>query len=204
MDLSSKSIKYMMCSKALELVFAIMCVGGENERRVIMTTEVNSINSTSATSSTSSTSSSNTASNALTDETKAKLLALGVDVSNIKTEMQGEIALQQAQRQQKTQETAKNSQEDSVKSEALSLASEVGASVSSDATTSDIMSAISAKISELQSSAGADVSKMQQVAEYQQQYDSLSTSIASQQMQQAQMASSMNGLANYNKIFQNI
>lgn len=161
-----------------------------------MTDSINAVNSTSAASSASSTS------NKLTAATKAQLEALGVDTTYIKTESDGQIALKQAQASQ-TQKAQANggssASKESIKAQIQSLASQVGVSVSQTDKPEDILTKISEKISSLRAEAGNDQSKLAQIEQYQQQYESLSGQMLSMQTSQAQLAASMSGLANYNK-----
>lgn len=164
-----------------------------------------SISSVSTTSSLNSLSSASTANQPLTAATKAKLDALGVDTTSIKTETQGQVALSAAQTKQEAQKSAHshqggNSSMESIKNEAKSLASQVGVSVSDEDKVDDILSKVASKISELQVAAGTDETKLAQVQQYQSQYDSISSSLSNMQAAKAQLSSSMDNMASYNKM----
>lgn len=160
-----------------------------------------SISSLSSASSASNSSSSNANSTKLTSATKSKLEALGVDTTNITTEAEGQIALKSAQAKQKAAQhsQASNSSEDSIKSEAKSLASSIGVSVADNDSTDTILSNIASKLTEMKADAGEDETKLAEVQQYEQQYEAISGNYTAMQASQAQLAASMNGLATYNK-----
>ena len=159
---------------------------------------------------------------ALTPQTKAQLESFGIDTSNIKTEVQGQQALQSAQASQssgstqQSQQTQQPQQEQksggensafaALKSQALELASKVGASVVQTDKLNDIMSAISNTLSNMQAQAVNNPQKVAQVQAYQSEFQSLSNSISSAQSSQAgqnqvagnQIQNSLNAMANYN------
>jgi len=154
----------------------------------------------------------------LTPETKSKLENLGIDTTNIKTETQGQEALQSAQSSQQGQETQKNQESQkgqaggnqaamqALKSQAEALASKVGVSVSSDDKLSDIMDKISQALSTMQAQAANDPQKLTQIAQYQTEFDSINQSASnlqtsmqiSAQSGASQIQNSMTGLAIYN------
>lgn len=168
---------------------------------------INSIGSTSAVSSKSSSSASK-----ISAETKAKLQALGLDPTKYTTEAQAQAAIAQAQ--QGVQQTGQaggggNKEEmEAIKSDAQSLAAQVGASYDSNAKVPDIMAAISDKINSLQAEAGDDPVKLQQVKADEDQFETISNSISTMETQkqtaQAQLNGSMDGLARYNKVGLNL
>lgn len=174
-----------------------------------MTGQISSISSSSATSSTSTSSSAKK----LTEETKKKLQDLGVDTTSITTEAQGQIALLQALQQAQNREQAhhsgeKNEEMQSLKSAAISLASQVGVSVSSTDKLPDILSNIANAINNIQSQAGTDQTKLEQAQGYQNQLDAINASLANMQAQkqaaQAKISGSMEGLASQNKLYHKI
>lgn len=167
-----------------------------------MTDSISAV-SASATSNTSSSSSSSTK---LTDATKAQLEALGIDTTNITTEADGQAALKAAEANKETAKMsqASNPSEDSIKTDAKSLASELGVSISDDDTTDDILDKISSAISQLREAAGDDQTKLAEVEKYQDEYDTISGDYTNMQTSQAQLTNSMSGLASYNKIYQNL
>ncbi len=164
-----------------------------------------SISSISASSSASSSSSSS--SSALSETTKKKLEALGIDTSNIKTETEGQTKLKQAQAAQAAQQVAgqkmqqpqTGNSEDTIKSEAKSLASKMDVAVSTDDDISAILENISAKIDNLKASAGTDEAKKKEVNDFESQYSSISEEYTTLQSKQAMLSGSLSGLASYNK-----
>ncbi|MFA7658481.1 MAG: hypothetical protein WCY19_03515 [Candidatus Gastranaerophilaceae bacterium] len=147
-------------------------------------------------------------STALTAATKAKLEALGINTKNITTEAQGQTLLKTAQvkteAMKKAKDSQKNSSKNSLKTEVKSLASEVGASISDNDTIDGILNKISSKISELRQSAGDDKVKLAEIQQYQSRFEAVSSQYSDRQAAQAQLSGSMNGLANLNKIYQNL
>jgi len=156
----------------------------------------------------------------LTAQTKIQLQSLGIDTTNIKTEAQGQTALessQESQQSQSTQQTENNQQSkpaggdnssaDAIKEEAVALAQKIGASVSSNDELNDILDAISQAISKLQAQAVNDPQKAEQVAQYQAEFQSLCQSVSAMQSSNqessvqtasSQIQASMNVLASYN------
>jgi len=156
----------------------------------------------------------------LTNDTKQKLDALGVDTSSITTEAQGQIALLQAQQQQpqngqsggeKHHSGSGKAEMEAMKSQATELAGKVGVTVSSDEKLDDIMAAIGPAISAKVSAAGNDQTKLNEVQELQSEYDTLSSSLTTMQSQHAQSAqgtqainSSLNNMAVQNKVYHQV
>lgn len=166
-----------------------------------MTGSINSISTSSSASSNKSSTSS------LSETTKAKLKELGLDPTDFTSEAEAQAAIAQVQAQQQAQQSASsagNKSDDTIKTEAKSLASELDVSVSDNDTTDDILLKISSAISNLQEQAGNDENKLAQVQTYQTEYDTISQELSSKQTSQAQLSASMSGMANYNKIYQNL
>lgn len=138
----------------------------------------------------------------LTDATKKKLEYLGVDAGSIKTEAQGQAELKIAiqKEMQKAQDTNHSGSEAMIKAQAKDLAYEVGASVPSSQKVGDILTKVSSKITELKQAAGTDETKLSKVYQYQSQYDAIVSSFNNMQTAKTQIATGMDGLANYNKI----
>lgn len=156
---------------------------------------INSVQNASFTSSSSS-------SQKLTEATKKKLEYLGIDTANIKTESQGQVELKVAiqKEMQKAQATNHGGSEAMIKAQAKDLAYQVGASVSSSQKVGDILTKVSSKITELKQAAGTDETKLSKVYQYQSEYDSIVSSFNNMQTAKNQIATGMDGLANYNKI----
>ncbi len=159
----------------------------------------------------------------LTDDTKSKLQALGVDTSTITSEAQGQIALLQAQQQQQAQGGEKHhggagkAEMDSLKSEATSLASKLGISVSADEKLSDIMAAIGPAVDAKVSAAGSDQTKIAEAQELQAEFSTISSSLSTMEAQRQQGAkstqaaqgaqaidSSLANMATQNKIYHQV
>lgn len=163
-----------------------------------MTTQVGSVGTTSSTASTASASStSSSSSQKLTDETKQKLQALGVDTTSITTEMQGQIALLQAQQQQQILQAHcegksgnGKAEMDSIKSQAVSLAEKLGINVLKDEKLSDIMAVIGPALDAKVLQAGNDKTKLAEVQALQSEYNSLSSSLSKMEAQRSQQAQS--------------
>lgn len=150
-------------------------------------------------------SSSSSSEQSLTDTTKKKLEALGLDTSNIQTETQGQQKLQEAQQSQSQQQNQgqsqnNNSSQTDLISEAKSLAGKVGASISDTDSIDDMISKLSTKISAIKTDAGEDNTKLQQAQQYQSELDSLQNQYTQSQQLQSMLAGSMNAMANANKI----
>lgn len=149
--------------------------------------------------STGSTTGASASSSVLSDDTKKKLQALGLDPSKYTSEAQAQQAIQDAQtKQESTRQSGNKGSFETIKTEVQELAGSMGISAGSNDKISDIMSSISDKISELQSSAGSDQTKLSQVNSYNSQYTSITNEIA--QMEAAKSMTGATALANYNKI----
>lgn len=144
----------------------------------------------------------------LTAATKAKLEALGIDTTNIKTEAEGQAILKAAEAKpeeiQKIHAPKSSSSINSIKAEVIQLASEVGISVSSSDKIDDILNKIAYKINELIVNAGNDQNKLTQINKYQSELDTLSNELSNMESTHTKLSNSMNTLALYNKIYQNI
>lgn len=156
----------------------------------------------------------------LTAQTRAQLESLGIDITNIKTEAEGQSALQSAQSTQQGQKTQKshgakghkagggNAASQAIKQETMALAEQLGISVPSDAKLSEIMDAISQAITDMQAKAGNDPEKIAQVAQYQATFQALGQAINNLQSSKqsssgfqsgaSQLQTSMSALASYN------
>lgn len=146
----------------------------------------------------------------LTEETKKKLEALGLDPSKYKTEAEGKAALVGAQTTQ-TAQAAQSMQvqgqqpppppasAQSIKAEVEDLAAKVGVSIGSTDKPNDILTKISDKIAELKAAAGTDQTKLAEVQGYQGQYDTINAEITQMQASKSKISGTLNALANYNK-----
>lgn len=158
-----------------------------------MTDAISSISSNAS----SSLSASSSSSGKLTDETKKKLEALGIDTANVKTEAEGQAKLKEAHAAQAHQKPKGASPMASIEDGAKALASEMGVSVGSKDKLTDIFDNITAKLSELKASAGDDENKKAEVSNYENQYNTLYNEYS--QMAAARNMTGASALANYNK-----
>lgn len=164
-----------------------------------MTDAISSVSSTSSASSASASSST-----AISDDTKKKLLALGLDPSKYTTESQAEEAITEAQAKQQPQQAQKSGSSSfaTIKTEVQELASKMGLNVGTNDKTSDILSKISDEINELQSTAGSDPTKASQANAYQSQYTTISSELS--QLEAARNMTGATALGNYNKAAQGL
>lgn len=144
----------------------------------------------------------------LTAQTKALLNDLGVDISRINTEEQGQTILAAVQtkqdiNQKKIQSAQKISQE-SITNEVKDLAAQLGISVSDIDTTAEILNKISNKINEMKDDAEHDQAKLQSAKGYEAKYENLSQNYMNMQFFQAQINNTMSNLAVYNKAVLNL
>lgn len=144
----------------------------------------------------------------LTAATKAKLEALGIDTTNIKTEAEGQAILKAAEVNpkeiRKVHAPKSYSSIDSIRAEAMQLASKVGISVSGSDKIDDILNKISYKINELKVCAENNQNKLTQINQYQSELDSISSEFLNMKSSHTQLNNGMDALASYNKIYQNI
>lgn len=176
------------------------------------------INSISTFSAMQATSISSSSSNRLSEETKKKLEALGIDTSNIKTEAEGQAKLNQVKAAQsaaaeKANQTHQNSgvptnvQMETIKSQAVELAQKLGAKVDSNEKLANIMAAISEALKNYKVQSVNSPEKLEKYQAYQKQYDAISSSLQSmedQKSSQSKMSNSMAAMANYNIAFFNL
>lgn len=145
----------------------------------------------------------------LTAATKAKLEALGIDTSHIATEAEGQAILKTAEaKQEEVKKVHANkggfSAMKDIKAEAKELAAKIGVSISDNDKMDNILNKISEKINELRASAGNEPNKSAQIAQYQSRLDSISNEFLNMKSSKSQLNGSMNALAFYNKIYQNL
>lgn len=145
----------------------------------------------------------------LTEDTKNKLQALGLDPSKYITEAQGQKALIEAQAAQLFQATQAVAQPqhashigfvNSIRTEVEALAAQVGVPVGNRDKMIEVLGSIADKITDLKVSAGTDSTKLAQVNDYQSKYTTISNEIAQKESSESKLSGSLQGLANYNKI----
>ena len=139
----------------------------------------------------------------LSDETKAKLAALGITATDDMTEAEAQslIAAKEAENNAQNQTSDQgNSSETELLAEAKSLASALGVSVSSDDDVSDILDAIGNELEVMLEDAENNPSRLSQLSSYFSQLTSLTDRYDNLQTAQASMYSAMNMVSTSNKI----
>lgn len=161
-----------------------------------------SINSISSLSSSCTTSTQST----LSESTKRKLQALGIDPTSVTSETQAQTLISAAQQRQQVQktnndDTSKNtcSSETELISRAKSLASKMGISVSSNSTLEEMLTSISSKISSLSSQTNGDHNKIQELKQFQSELSSIQSEYSTVSQNENSMYTAMNMTANMNK-----
>lgn len=139
----------------------------------------------------------------LSESTKRKLQALGIDPTSVTSEIQAQTLINAAQQKQQVQKAtnesnSKNtcSSELELISRAKALATKMGVSVSSNESLTDILSNLSSKISSLSGQKDADTKELQQ---YQAELSSIQNEYSSVKQNQNSMYTAMNLTANMNK-----
>lgn len=158
---------------------------------------INAISSVGTTSSASGTL--GASSSKLSEDTKKKLKELGLDPSQYSSEAEAQAAIA-AKQHQKTEGAKKaggGGDFKRIEEEAQALAAQMGISAGGNDKISDIMSKISDKIDELESSAGSDKTKLAQVNDFSNKYTTISNELA--QLQAAKNMTGATALGNYNK-----
>lgn len=143
----------------------------------------------------------------LSEETKQKLKALGIDPTTVTSEAQAKLlianAMQQKQAVNKTENTDSktvNCSESEILSKAKALAAKVGVNVSANATIEDILTSISSKISTMASVTNRDnSSKCKEAQQLQSELYSLQSEYGSVKQTQNSMYTMLNMTANMNK-----
>ncbi len=138
----------------------------------------------------------------LSSSTKQKLEALGIDPTTVTSEAQAQSLIAQAEATQHQQNSGQqqqggNSSEQELLSEAKSLASTIGVSVSSNDSLDDIIDNISAEIQVMLNS--GDQSKVAAAQSYQSQLASISDRADSIQSTQQNIFNAMNMISVSNK-----
>lgn len=164
-----------------------------------MTTSISSVNAGSTAASEVATKKSS-----LSNETKAKLEALGITATDDMTESEAKAKITQAEAEKNSQnqnnQQQGNSSESEILSEAKALASSVGVSVASDADVTDILDDIGAELEEMLEDAENNPGILSQLSSYLSQLTSLDDRYETLQSSQASMYSAMNMISTNNKI----
>ncbi|MFA7658935.1 MAG: hypothetical protein WCY19_05840 [Candidatus Gastranaerophilaceae bacterium] len=145
------------------------------------------------------TSAARSSSSTLSDDTKKKLQALGLDPSKYTSETQAQLAIKDAQEKQEGTKKSggSNPLESIIKTEVNSLASAMGIEIGSNDKLDDILNKISTQLTTLQASAGTDGTKLSNVNNYQNQFATITSELS--QLEAARKMTGATALANYNK-----
>lgn len=156
-------------------------------------------------------------SNQISEETRKKLEALGIDTSNIKTEAEAKAKIEEAQmmaqasqlqpqiqgnnksEQYSTQQKDNNSLE-SIKEDAKALAAQMGISLSQNGSIADYLNKILHKINESNSISGIEKNNNNYTKDYLNQYNNIYKKYQEIQSAQSMITGSLDQLAMYNKI----
>lgn len=142
----------------------------------------------------------------ISEATKRKLQALGIDPSSVTSEAQAQTLIASAQQRQQVQQTQQSSNEKKTTSseselisQAKTLASKMGVSVSSNESLSDILSTLSSKISSMSAQANGDAVKLQEIKQFQSELYSIQSQYSTVQQNDNSLYTAMNMTANMNK-----
>ena len=143
--------------------------------------------------------------NKLSEETKRKLQALGIDVTNVTSEAQAQMLITAAQSRQQVQKTDNSNKDTTCSSElelitkAKTLANKMGVSVSQNSTMSEILTSLSNKISTLTAQAENNQTKTNEIQQFRTELTSLQNEYSTLIQSQNSIFSVMNMSANLNK-----
>lgn len=144
---------------------------------------------------------------ALTDATKKKLELYGVDTSKIKTEDEGQKELTRVEKEiEKEDNSKKNSEQKNSMNLTYTvkqLAKQIGTNVETYDSTEKILSKTYKKISELKDSDDKNLDRTK-LKTYEENYQLILQKYLTTKRKQDELNDSMNSLAYYNKIFQNM
>lgn len=151
---------------------------------------------------------------ALTQATKIRLEALGIDTSGIRTESEGQLKLKEVQstttanKSQKKESDSEGSSKkagssnpsmDSIRQDVKALAADVGVRYSESDDVDDVLLAIEKKISSLAGSVDSSNKESSgEVKAYQARYDAIYTTYKSAQASQSMLTQGLDMLASYN------
>ncbi len=160
-----------------------------------MTTSISSINAGSSAASEALSKKTN-----LSQETKSKLEALGIAVTDGMTESQAQAKIAAKEAEQKSDDKQDNPSENEILSDARALASEVGVSVASDDDVNDILDNISSELEAMLEDAEGNPAILAQLSSYLNRLNSLEDRYDNLQTSQNNMYSAMNMISTNNKI----
>lgn len=157
--------------------------------RVIMTSPIGSINSASASKGASSGS-------GLSEDTKKKLKALGLDPTKYKSEAEALAAIKEALAKLQQKQAASATPQDEIQEKIFSLAASLNISVSKTEKPEDILAKISSKISEMESS--EEKTSKNELSVLKSEYSNLYNEYT--KIKSANNMTGADAMANYNKI----
>ena len=160
-----------------------------------MTTSISSINAGSSAASEALSKKTN-----LSQETKSRLEALGIAVTDGMTESQAQAKIAAKEAEQKSDNKQDNPSESEVLSEARTLASEVGVQVSSDEDINDILDDIGSELEAMLEDAEGNPAVLAQLSTYLNRLNNLEDKYDNIQTSQNNMYSPMNMISTNNKI----
>lgn len=168
-----------------------------------MSNEISAINSASA-SEVSSSSGNNSSTKPLSNETKKKLEALGIDTSNITSESDGKAALVTAQASAAAAKTSHSNSTSSqsgavLKATVENFASKLGVSVAPNDDMATILNNLKTKITEMKASAGTDSTKLANANGNEATLATISDQYSQMKSAQAKLTGTLDSLASYNK-----
>lgn len=143
-------------------------------------------------------------SDTLSEETKAKLIALGIDPSTVSSESEAQSLIAQAEaaeqmaEQTNEQTSSLNSEQDLI-SKAQELADKVGVSVSQTDSLDEMCGKISEKIENLMEQCGTDAAKLSTLQGYSQELANINAQYTQVQTNQQSMFTAMNMISVSNK-----
>lgn len=142
-------------------------------------------------------------SSTLSEETKSKLLALGIDPSTVSSETEAQSIIAQAeaseQMNEQSNEQAASSSEQDLISKAQELADKVGVSVSQTDSLDDMCNKISTKIESLTEQCGTDAAKLSTLQGYSQELAAINSQYVQIQANQDNMFTAMDMISVSNK-----
>lgn len=140
-------------------------------------------------------------SNQLSEETKAKLQALGINPTTVSSEAEAQSLIAQVEAMSKTDQARpqSNSSDQTLLTRAKDLAEEVGVKVSQTDTTDEICEKIAQKIEQLVAQCGNDSSQMSNIEEYQRELASIDSRYSTKIDSQESIFAAMNMISASNK-----
>lgn len=140
----------------------------------------------------------------MSEETKAKLTALGIDPSTVSSESEAQSIIAQAETisqmsEQSNEQASSSGSEQDLISKAQELADKAGVSVSQTDSLDEMCAKISAKIENLTEQCGTDAAKLSTIQGYSQELANINARYAQVQTNQQSMFAAMNMISVSNK-----